>query len=459
MITRLRIENFKAWRDTGSLRLAPLTVFFGENSSGKSSINHLLMMLKQTADSPDRNSIFMFGDSNSAVELGSFPEAIFEHDLRNDLKFGFEWQLGRPLSVRDPRSRRRYQGTRIEFAASASQSGPTRQVVSNGFTYKLKNEKGGDEISVEFVRDSKRSDRWRINTENYELVRKPGRAWELPRPVQFFGFPAQALIYYQNSEFLNSFELELERVLANLSYLGPLRSSPKRLYVWSGGIPQSVGWSGEYAIEAILSGTDRRYNWKPKSALRPLGAIVAKNLQEMGLVESFDVAPIAPNRDLYEVNIRTRGHGEVKLTDVGFGISQVLPVVVQTFYAPAGSTVIMEQPEIHLHPSVQASLADLFIAGISAREGAAARNVQLIVESHSEHFLRRLQLRVAQGKIAAEDVALYFCSSSPAGSKIEPLKLDSVGDIHNWPPNFFGDELADVAAQTRISVASRRNAT
>lgn len=87
MLLALRLQNFKAWRDTGRLELAPLTLLFGPNSSGKSSLNHLLMMLKQTVRSPDRNSVFDLGDENSPVDLGSFRDLIFHHDLKRRLEF------------------------------------------------------------------------------------------------------------------------------------------------------------------------------------------------------------------------------------------------------------------------------------------------------------------------------------------------------------------------------------
>ncbi len=143
---------------------------------------------------------------------------------------------------------------------------------------------------------------------------------------------------------------------------------------------------------------------------------------------------------------------EVKLTDVGFGISQVLPALVQAFYAPPNAVVWMEQPEIHLHPSVQANLADAFISAVQAYENSAPRNVQLIIESHSEHFLNRLQRRVAEEQLSSDEVAIYFVNRNKQGARLEPLRLNSFGEIENWSENFFGDEMADVAARTRAAM-------
>jgi predicted ATPase len=455
MLQRLRIENFKAWRDTGNLDFAPLTVLFGSNSSGKSSINHLLMMLRQTAQSPDRKNVFDFGDETAAVQLGSFRDVVFGHDPKRRLEFVMDWRLPAPMTVRDPRSRERYVGDVLRFHAAAALAPAGRAVQAEGFTYELVN--GGESaLSVTMDRDPKRPTRWRLSTEGYELVRAKGRAWELPRPVQFYGFPSEAAVYFQNTVFLSDMELALEAQLLGLSYLGPLRSPPERLYNWSGNEPDGVGLRGKDAVQAILSASDRSLNWKAKSPRVPFEQVIATWLERMGLVESFSVNEIAPDRNEYEVRVKTHPQAEeVRITDVGFGISQVLPVVVQAFFARPDSTVLIEQPEIHLHPAVQANLADLFVAAVTARERSNPRNVQLIVESHSEHLLRRLQRLIAEEKVAEDQVALYFCYPGPNGSAIDRLEIDSYGDIRNWPPDFFGDEVEDVAVQAEVGMQRR----
>lgn len=169
----------------------------------------------------------------------------------------------------------------------------------------------------------------------------------------------------------------------------------------------------------------------------------------MGLIHDFAVKPVAQGRKEYEVRVRTgQQSAEVLLTDVGFGVSQVLPVIVECFYVPRRSIVILEQPEIHLHPAVQAELADLFIAAVRAREAGDDRNVQFIIESHSEHFLRRLQRRIAEEELAKKDAALYFVHTEGPSARIEELDVDDYGNIRNWPENFFGDEMADLVARS-----------
>jgi hypothetical protein len=354
VLSRLRIQNFKGWRDTGTLEFAPLTILFGSNSSGKSSINHLLMMLRQTVQSPDRNNVFDFGDENAAVRLGSFRDIVFGHDLAKQLEFEMVWGLPSNLLVRDPRSRERFVGSRLGFRAVARQPPRSRTAQSEGFRYELANDEGPS-LAVAMERDEKRPNRWRLTADRYDLVRAKGRAWELPKPVQFYGFPSEAIVYFQNSAFLSDLELAFEDRISSISYLGPLRSPPEPTYNWSGNEPGGVGWRGRDAVQAILAAQDRALNWTPKARTSPFEAVIARWLKQMGLVHSFSVEEVAPDRNQYEVKVKTHARAEeVRITDVGFGVSQVLPVIVQSFYAEPHSTVLIEQPEIHLQEDVPA---------------------------------------------------------------------------------------------------------
>ena len=248
-----------------------------------------------------------------------------------------------------------------------------------------------------------------------------------------------------------------ENLFRSISYLGPLRTKAKRLYHWWDTKPESVGYSGEHTVAAILASRKRKIvlSSKPRRAL-PFEEIIALKLKEMGLIDEFKVSPIAEARQEYEVKIRTKGADNwVDLPDVGFGISQVLPVLVQCFYAPANSIIIMEQPEIHLHPSAQSALADVMIDVINSRENGKNRNIQLIIETHSEHFLKRLQRRIAEEAIAQDAVSAWFANITTTPASLEPLQIDSFGNILNWPDNFFGDEMGDIAAHAKAALKKR----
>ncbi len=201
----------------------------------------------------------------------------------------------------------------------------------------------------------------------------------------------------------------------------------------------------------------------------------------------------------------------MELPDIGFGISQVLPVLVQCDYAPEGSIILIDQPEVHLHPYAQSALADVMIDVIKKR------NIQLVIETHSEHFLRRLQRRIAEDELSQDKVSAYFANINnlvplaevepkiskriqnllkdkgissandlvrvplrtllevpgvgevtanelqekakknleARRAKLERLEIDEFGNIQNWPENFFGDEMGDITAQARAAMEKR----
>src|SRR5271157_4195958 len=113
MLTHLRIRNFKSWRDTGAVRLAPITVLFGNNSAGKSSIIQFLLMLKQTVESPDRRRVLHPGDGLTPVDLGTFRDLVYDHQETRRIRFELNWTLGEPLTFTDPKTRDNYSGTDI----------------------------------------------------------------------------------------------------------------------------------------------------------------------------------------------------------------------------------------------------------------------------------------------------------------------------------------------------------
>src|SRR5688572_26522963 len=113
MLTRIRFKNFKAWKDPGEIRLAPLTVLFGANSAGKTSIPQLLLLMKQTAESSDRQRALHFGDSKTPVDLGTYADAVHHHDVSQPLEVEVEWKLPKPLAVSDPLTEQEYLGNRL----------------------------------------------------------------------------------------------------------------------------------------------------------------------------------------------------------------------------------------------------------------------------------------------------------------------------------------------------------
>lgn len=466
MITRLRLTNFKAWREL-QVRFATVTGVFGANSGGKSSLIQFLLLLKQTRDATDRRIVLDFGGPESPANLGSYREVVHGRDSSADISWELAWTL--------PMRRRRItaqsaDGKSVEFTgremATSCTVGLSRATGSTlsarhvsyrigESTFRLCANAGGTgkgyTLEVSGAHPA------------FDLKRSQGRPFRIPAPVKTHAFPQQVRWSYQNADFLNDLEVAYESLMDRIFYLGPLRDYPQRQYYWSGASPADVGSRGERAIDAILAATAQGKNrqLKPRAHNQPFQQVIAHWLRELGLVNRFSMEEIGTGSNLYQARVSANSAvTSTTLTDVGFGISQVLPVLVLLYYVPVGSVLLLEQPEIHLHPAVQSRLADLFLCV------AKHRNLQIIVESHSQHLLQRLQRRVAEGKvhvpgkgatspfkISSDDVRLYFSSVSRGLGKLEDLHLNHWGEIENWPDGFFGDEMEEIAA---ISSATLR---
>ena len=452
MITQLEFRNFKAWEHFGPVRLAPLTVFFGANSSGKSSVAQLLLMLKQTAESPDRKMVFNVGNDKSAADLGSFYDFVFEHDETRKVSIELEWSLASSQRLKDSYAIKTYVGSRMRFFTQAGISGGDATVAVDELRYVFGDlKKRGFCVGMKRTNDPKAP--YELTHKGYDFVRNVGRQWPITDPVKCYGFPDELLNYYQNGDVARSLNLGFEQLFQSVYYLGPLRDRFVRQYKWTGEAPEHVGWKGENTIASILAAKNRSINKGQGSPRKPVLEFIASWLLKMGLIESFEVKQIAPKRREYEVLVKTPGtNNPVNVTDVGFGISQFLPVLVQCYYAPHNSVILIEQPEIHLHPAAQAWLADLFIDVIRSWENGKERKIQLIIESHSEHFLRRLQRRIAEKKFDRDDVAAYFSQPGKHGAKLEELDVDLFGNIRNWPDKFFGDTMEDAVAMTEAQM-------
>ena len=134
----------------------------------------------------------------------------------------------------------------------------------------------------------------------------------------------------------------------------------------------------------------------------------------------------------------------------GFRFRQLLPVLAVAHFAPRGSAILLEEPEIHLHPQAQAVLAELFV------EVSRERGVQFIVETHSEHLFRRLQTLLAAEKAEPQDCAMYFVERESGAAHMRALHLDRFGRVGNWPEGFFGDALGETREQARLMFERRR---
>jgi len=400
-------------------------------------------------ESQDKKMVFNIGSTKTAIDLGNYYELVFEHEESRKIGLILTWTLPKALRLVDRYGNRVFSGERVCFDAEVGLVGAKNPVLGvYHMNYALGNARA-DGMAVGMQRTDKPKSPFELTSQIYNFVRNPGRVWPITAPTKCYGFPDEVVNYFQNADVVKALGFTFEKLFQNLFYLGPLRERFIRQYTWTGEAPEHVGWKGEQTIPAILAGRERQLNGGKRKRNRLFAEMVAHWLKQMGLIEAFEVKQIAPKRREYEVLVKTRGADKwVNITDVGFGISQFLPVLVQCFYAPPGSIIIIEQPEIHLHPSAQTWLADLFIEVIRSGENGASRGIQLIIESHSEHFLRRLQRRIAEKVVSRNEVAAYFCEPGPRGSCLIPLDVDLFGNIRNWPDKFFGDTMEDAVAMT-----------
>ena len=377
----------------------------------------MLLLLKQTVG---RGEVIFFGDENSLVNLGNFHEVIHRHQSGNELYLGISCELthSAPDFFKIP-----FQLLRFAFdtVIRKEESMPIvkhfRYIsLSDGATTLWEN----DQLSMD----------------NQNL----GATY-----IQnCYGSPSQSLIVPTGPpEILTAFSSAFEELFSHVYYLGPTRVKPQRSYHWEGTHPKEINLWGDKAIDALLSAGVR----KLKSSTKEDGVLIEQRISEWLqkiLAHSFQLIPTGSLDDKnYEVRIqKSPNSAEVTLADMGHGVADLFPLLVHCYYVPPGSTLILEQPGVHLHPMAQAQLADLFLEVITER------NLQILVESHSEHLLTRLQRRLAEKRIGQNDVALYFCRNTDGVSTIEQLEVDELGDIRNWPENFFGDVMGDMFVMT-----------
>lgn len=238
-----------------------------------------------------------------------------------------------------------------------------------------------------------------------------------------------------------------------VKYLGPLRDEPKPIYPHGGAIDTAdVGFKGEFTAAVLEMNKDIEIQYVPssefkkssgsaKESLVPLSEAVLDWLQYMGVAEKFVTSD--KGRLGHELRVSPVGGDALHdLTHVGVGVSQVLPILVQSLLAEKGATLIFEQPELHLHPKVQTRLADFFVS-------LALQNKRCIVETHSEYLIN--QLRFLSVKSEEDSISklskIYFVEKENGASVYRPMAINEFGVIANWPAGFF-DESEELAAET-----------
>jgi hypothetical protein len=435
-IKQLRLENFKIFKKA-QVDFRPITLLTGTNSSGKSTILNALTAILQIQ--PPHVFPFEFIPNGRSCSLGSFRDIAHGQNTRNNFLIGLSLQDGENEVLIDGQYRYSpsgdqilpnkifYQnkGDGIEVKWSGHEEGyqaiiradTHNEMISDEFMIALK----GVLSSIDKPRTAGSKGKAKKSANIDALFTRHESKWvklKSRNPIEIFkevqNYPAGMHII-----------LELQRVLEKLhsetSYIGPVRVHPSRYYLTEDS-GQTVDPTGKNSI-ALL------YEWKkyfPKKYQE-----VIRSIQLLELASKIETKSSLD--EILKLNIQPYKHVErVSFADVGFGISQVLPILIADVALPKNGTLLINQPEVHLHPSSQALLANYFATRSKIR--------RYVIETHSEYLINRLRLLTVKGDLKADDVSILFLEEPKGvakGPRIHYLGIGEDGSLVNAPKSFF----------------------
>lgn len=440
----VRWRNFRGFDDSGWVDIRPLTVVIGPNNSGKTSLHKPLLLLKQTLLADDANTGLVTRGAYASV--GTYADIVFRRRTPRTLTLALRY-VGSPQVEQKPRGAEPPAYVELSFRPDQSSSqirleryaafDPhdrlllSRRFSTSGYTVRL--------LGANFqLRDQESSPERRdylTSVERAVRAHTPHAFLFTVAPVLEAVFPEVpadaerqvprlAALYVGIANHTNQ---GIRGVLNSLSYVGPLRDAFERFYEPSGDRPSEVGVAGARAPEIIIA----RHN-EPAFA-----RWLHRWLAEFGFKGGLQVSD--PTSGVHRITVKATAKAPaVNIADSGFGLSQVLPFIVHGIHSAPDSLLIAEQPEIHLNPRLHHKLADLFAAMVSDR-----RNV--FVETHSEHFVKRVRYLIAAGKLSLDDVALLYVEKSGARSVVRNVPIEADGSIPegSWPTGFFEESVKE----------------
>lgn len=398
-IKEFRCKGYKAFRDETQIQVRPLTLFFGKNNSGKSALLRLPRLLLRALSSRARNGFPLNVDDLSFGE--TFRDLTHGGLAHGSASFG--------IVIED-------EGDRLELDATVQnvQNMPASSDQPKEFNVVSNLHIVNPPINLE----------WEPRAQIIASYRGIGE-------VPFRGLLPDMRGRHLDTSMWHFVEPWRERAATfedHISHLGPIRGDIPR--VFEGGASLSLGFEGAGAVSWL--GQDR-------NLLEQTSSWFQKYLDGWGI--SLDYAG-----SVYRCLLK-RGGISVNLADVGHGIQQVLPVVVQQLAHQTNSAVtvldLVEQPELHLHAAAHAPLGDLFLE--TARRGQC----QVLVETHSENLLLRIRRRIAEG-FDPSLIALYFVLEQPDGySTVKPIEILPDGSVAWWPEGVFTEGYEELKALNR----------
>jgi predicted ATPase len=238
------------------------------------------------------------------------------------------------------------------------------------------------------------------------------------------------------------FERDLRGELQNIEFIGPFRKNPERIYPFSGETPSSVGVHGDDAVSILVSDEFLQRQHKQNLVQK-----ISQWFQKSGIARAVKIVPISERH--FEVRLTHFDTSENEnIADAGYGCSQILPILVAGFYRAKQNTLIIAQPEIHLHPRAEAEVGS-FLCEV------ARRNIQLFVETHGVHLILRLQSHVASGELSPDDINVFCVYSDRKENKKHCRRIPIGKDgffKEEWPTGFFPERLEEAKRLARFSL-------
>ena len=411
-ITAISVQGFKSIAAESRIEVCPLTILAGANSSGKSSIMQPLLLMKQTLEANyDPGPLLLNGPNAKFTSANQFISRLQKNSASQSFSIGIEHAKGKTLKV--------------VFSLSKNQTLEIQKMAIGEGKRSLcltPNQKDADLENAILTS--------RLQEVKWPKQLKPSLSVVKNRcflDVNFEGRQAVG-VYYEVSK-TGGFSEPYSENLHSMIHVPGLRGNPERVYPRTATGPHFPGVFENYVATIIEQ-------WQKKEELQALEAI----LSALGLTREISVKGV--NNTQIELQVgrlpeaEPNGADLVNIADVGFGVSQVLPVLVALLVAESGQLVYLEQPELHLHPRAQYELAKIL-------SDAAKRGVRLVVETHSSLLLLMIQTLMAKGDLDPDLVKLHWFSRNPEDgtTAIQSADLDENGAFGDWPEDFGDVEL------------------
>ena len=443
---KITFADYRCFHGPQAARLAPLTLLVGDNSTGKTSF---LALIRALWDIAFRNRIADFKES--PYDLGSFDEIVHASpNTRGLTAFNAGFRLDGEFPKRLPSNAAPIKGPlqlSVLFAKQGSAPVPSvRRIEAAGHWI----EDGLLHAEKPSFRLGSPAGEWSLSAEYLEVFRRMQEGNEFPPLLVLMEISRQCIADGNGSasgkEIVppdDDWKVFRGMCLAvgtftnsRLFASAPVRSQPRRTYDPTRLARDSEGQYIPMYLGHLLR-SDRR-TWKTlKSAIDEFG-------QQSGLFDAIDVRQLGKgDGDPFQVLVARHGKATKKgpsrnLVDVGYGVSQALPIVTELLRPDGAPMFLLQQPEVHLHPSAQAAMGSLFC-------NVAAAGQQLIVETHSDHLIDRVRMDVRDGtsKLTPNDVSILFFERHDYNVQIHTLDIDEQGNIVGQPEGyrqFFLDE-------------------